>query len=145
MRQSLSILGLFVALAASAWLHSNAAASARQQKFDAARVIATLDTGSRPEPIIADASHHRVYIGNESAARITVLNDRTNRVLKIIPTGHEVEDLALDPSTGYVYSANRTSSSVSVVDTAKLRLIDTIRPGARRPASRSIRSGTGCT
>jgi YVTN family beta-propeller protein len=93
------------------------------------RVVATIDVGRRPEPVVADAAHHRVYVGNESGATVSVIDDRTNAVLRVIPAAHEIEDMALDPSTGLLYTANRISRSVSVIDTTHLAVVATITPG----------------
>jgi YVTN family beta-propeller protein len=87
---------------------------------------ATFHTGKRPEPILADPSHHRVYIGNESGGTISVVDDRTRVVEKIVKVGHEVEDLTLDRSSGYLYVANRVSSTVSVLDTGAPHVIATL-------------------
>jgi YVTN family beta-propeller protein len=94
-----------------------------------AHVVATIDTGRRPEPVIADAAHHRVYVGNESGATVSAIDDRTGRIVRVIPAGHEIEDLALDPSTGLLYTANRITRTVSVIDTARLARVATITPG----------------
>lgn len=92
-------------------------------------VVATIDVGRRPESVIADAAHHRVYVGNESGATVSVIDDRTNTVLRVIPAAREIEDMALDPSRGLLYTANRISRSVSVIDTTRLAMVATITPG----------------
>src|ERR1700694_5395626 len=104
-------------------------AHAFQSHAQGARLITTLHTALRPEPVIADPAHHRIYVGNESAAKITVLDDRTNAVIAVIPAGHEIEDLALERSTGRVYTANRNSNDVSVIGGSSLRVVATVKLG----------------
>jgi len=86
-------------------------------------VSVMLNPGKRPEPVIVDASHHRVYIGTETGGSVTVVDDRTNHILRTMPVGREVEDLALDPTGGKLYAVSSVLSRLSIIDTSTLRIV----------------------
>lgn len=93
----------------------------------AAHLVALLNPGKRPEPVIVDAAHHRVYIGTETSGSVTVMDDRTNRVVKVIHVGREVEDLTLDRTSGMLYAVSSVASRLSAINTSALRVTAVIR------------------
>lgn len=116
------LLAILLGLAASFFQTVPRTTEARAER-PAARLIAVLDPGKRPEPVIVDPSRHRVYIGTETGGSITVVNDRTNRIVKTIHVGREVEDLAFDQASGLLYAVSSVRSRLSVVNTITLRVV----------------------
>ena len=123
--------------------------------------IATIDTatlqlrgllksGSDPEQFDLSPDGKRLYISNEDAAQLTVLDTgaaaavtgaagagtspegtASGAIVATIPVGHEPEGVRVAPNGKWVIVTSETDSTISIIDTASLRVLKTVSVGLR--------------
>jgi YVTN family beta-propeller protein len=74
---------------------------------------------------------NRVYVLNETAGTVTVINGSTNGVLATVRVGSGPTRLAVEAVRNLVYVANNLSNNVSVIDGATNKVTATIPVGAQ--------------
>jgi YVTN family beta-propeller protein len=84
------------------------------------RTNKTTDTISFPENsepfgVAADPKTGTIYVAQDYANAVAVINGRTNTVTATIPVGSRPLGVAWDPRTSAIYVANTASSTVSVL------------------------------
>jgi YVTN family beta-propeller protein len=109
------------------------------------RLDRELQVGTNPVAVVANPSHHEVYVVNAGApggqGSVTVVNSEKNTVVATIPVHRHPVALALDPEgrTGYV--ANSASNNVSVLDLNARREVAVIGTGEQPVAARVAENG----
>ncbi len=95
------------------------------------RVLRVLPGGSDPEQFDISPDGKRLYIANEDAHTMTVLDIKTGAIIKTIPVGREPEGVTVSPDGRLAYITSETDHSVSVIDAATLTVKATIKVGIR--------------
>lgn len=115
---------LFVACAGGAWIYA--------VDVRTAKPLRAVVTAPGAYGVAVDAPRHEVWVTNQTASTVTVLNERTLRVLATIPVGKGPALLVPTPDGRRVYVADQLAGLVSVIDAASRRIIATI-PVAAEP------------
>ena len=88
----------------------------------------TMNIGSFPAGIAFDPGNGYLYVAQEGANNVTVVNPATNTVIASIRVGSFPTAVAYDPWNGNVYVTNYVDGTVSVVNNAN-QVIATIPVG----------------
>ena len=96
-------------------VHLHSCAAVELSRLCPYTLIATLPVGHNPYGIAANPLTNAVYLADEAAATMTILDGRTNTVTATLPVGQVPVGVATDPLTATVYIANEAGNSVSVI------------------------------
>ena len=111
----------------------NAAESVSQPEvtLSALRVVATIPVGTSPWGAAFDSVDQRMYIANQTADTVSIINTATNTVtLSPVGVGDQPESLAFDVTHHQIYVPNARSNSVSVISTTNNTIVATISVGS---------------
>ena len=89
-----------------------------------------LPRGSYPAGLAMSQDGRRLYIAENLANKLGVLDTQTNTLVAEIPVGRQPWGVALHPTLPQAYVTNRVDRTVSVVDTAALNVIATVPTGS---------------
>jgi YVTN family beta-propeller protein len=85
-------------------------------------VVATTSVGDLPTAIATDTANGWVYVANQGASDVTILNGSTT--VGSVGVGEGCEGVTYDPGSGDVYVSNFRTDNVSVIDgTTRVALI----------------------
>ena len=84
-----------------------------------------------------------VYVTDQLADSVTVIETATNRVLSTVAVGMSPIDVAITPNGAFAYVANSGSNDLSVIEVATNRVIATVKVGVQR-AQRQPRKVPSC-
>lgn len=98
---------------------------------DAKALVRTYPSGQDPEAFAVSADGTRIYVSNEDAAQMSVLDLVQGEVVGRVAVGEEPEIVALRPDGRVVYVGCEGTNEVVAVDTASLKVVARIRTGAR--------------
>lgn len=115
---------------------------ARLPRDPAADGIAVIDTTklerlrmlagvSDPERVAVSRDGHRLYVSEEDAARLAVLDAAGGRVLATVSVGREPEGVRVSPNGRWVLVTSEEDSTVTIVDTKSLSVVGKATVGAR--------------
>ena len=115
---------------------------AKLPRDPAADGIAVIDTASLartrvlggvsdPERVAVSRDGHRLYISEEDAGRLAVLDATRNRVLATVPVGREPEGVRVSPNGRWVLVTSEEDNSVVVVDTKSNAIVGKATVGTR--------------
>jgi YVTN family beta-propeller protein len=115
---------------------------AKLPRDPAADGIAVIDTASLartrvlggvsdPERVAVSRDGHRLYISEEDAARLAVLDATRGRVLATVPVGREPEGVRVSPDGRWVLVTSEEDNSVVVVDAKSNAIVGKATVGAR--------------
>ncbi len=94
-------------------------------------LVKLLEAGSDPEQFDLSRDGKLLFISNEDAATLSVLNVATGAVTATVPVGHEPEGVRVSPNGRWVIVTNETGNSVTVVDAQSFAVLDTLAVGQR--------------
>ncbi len=114
---------LFVACAGGAWIYTVDARTLRPGRL----VI----TAPGAFGVAVDAPRHEVWVTNQTANSVTVLDETTLAVRATIPVGKGPALLVPTPDGGAVYVADQLGNTVSVIDAGGRRVVATILVAAQ--------------
>lgn len=95
------------------------------------RLTRLLKAGSDPEQFDLSKDGKRLFIANEDASTLSVLNVATGALETTVPVGHEPEGVRVSPNGRWVIVTNETGNSVTVVDAKSFAVLDTLAVGQR--------------
>ncbi len=97
----------------------------------AMKVVKLLKAGSDPEQFDLSADGKRLFISNEDAATLSVLNVATGALEATVPVGHEPEGVRVSPNGRWVIVTNESGNSVTIIDAKSLAVLHTMSVGQR--------------
>jgi YVTN family beta-propeller protein len=96
------------------------------------RSLGCVRTGSKPHGIAVSRDGARVFVSNEGASTLSIVDARGRRALAEVPVGARPNQLALTPDGKHVWVLNNGSSSITVVDAERGAVVRTV-PSGRGP------------
>jgi YVTN family beta-propeller protein len=93
--------------------------------------------GDDPEQLDVSADGRRLYVANEDAAQLTVVDVASGRSVASVKVGAEPEGVAVSPNGRVVYVTSEADDEVFVIDTATNTVLTRIAVG-HRPRSISF-------
>ena len=94
-----------------------------------------LPHGSYPAGLAMSKDGSRLYVAENLANKLGVMDTQTNTLVAEIPVGRQPWGVALHPMLPQVYVTNRVDRTVSVVDTETMQ-VDRHRSNRQRPECR---------
>ena len=88
-----------------------------------------LPHGSYPAGLAMSRDGNRLYIAENLANKLGVMDTHTNTLVAEIPVGRQPWSIALHPTLPQAYVTNRVDRTVSVVDTETMGVIATVPTG----------------
>ena len=98
-------------------------------------VTATIPVGSYPADVATDSAAGTVYVANNIAGTVSVIDAATNAVTATIPVGSGPFGVAVDSAAGTVYVTDGIAGTVSVIDAATNAVTATITVPTPQSAS----------
>ena len=96
------------------------------------KIVRKLPGGSDPEQFALSPDGKLMYVANEDAAGVSIVELAGGKVLATVPTGEEPEGVTLAPDGKSVYVTSEDEGTVSVLDLASNKVVKSIKVG-RRP------------
>jgi YVTN family beta-propeller protein len=90
-----------------------------------------LSTVSDPERVAVSRDGRRLYVSEEDAARLAVLDAASGRLLASVPVGREPEGVRVSPNGRWVLVTSEEENLVSIVDAKSLAVVGTAAVGKR--------------
>jgi len=105
-------------------------------EFDIAtnRVKRIIHAGIDPEQLDVNADGTRLYVANEDAAQLSVVDLKSGGIVATVKIGEEPEGVTIRPDGKVVYVTSEGDGAVFAIDTATNQLLRRI-PVGRRPRS----------
>jgi len=94
--------------------------------------LGCVTTGAKPHGVAVSADGSRLYVSNEGADTLTVVDTRAKRSIAEVRVGRQPNQIALNPPGDQVWVLNNGDSTISVVGTAQASVMRTI-PAGRAP------------
>ena len=98
------------------------------ETYKVARVI---KAGNDPEQLAISADGTRMYVANEDAAQVSVVDVPSGTVVATVKIGEEPEGVTIRPDGKVVYVTSEEDSAVFAIDTATNQVLKRIPVGAR--------------
>lgn len=86
---------------------------------------------SDPERVAVSHDGRRLYVSEEDAARLAVLDAAGGRVLATVPVGREPEGVRVSPNGRWVLVTSEEDNTVTIVDTKSNAIVGKATVGAR--------------
>ncbi len=86
---------------------------------------------SDPERVALNRDGRRLYVSEEDAARLAVLDAVGGRVLATVPVGREPEGVRVSPNGRWVLVTSEEDNTVTIVDTKSNAIVGKATVGAR--------------
>src|SRR5438876_3418442 len=93
--------------------------------------VTTIPTAAGPRRLAISPTGDRVFVTNNKAASVSVLDTGPQQVIATIPVGNKPRGIAITPSGDAIYVGNVQDGTVSIIDSSTLRVIDTIPIGIK--------------
>src|SRR6266849_5190627 len=93
--------------------------------------VTTIPTGAGPRRLAISPSGDRVFVTNNVAASVSVIDTGTQQLIATIPVGNKPRGIAITPSGDAIYVGNVQGGTVSIIDSSTLTVIDTITIGIK--------------
>src|SRR5439155_10126487 len=91
--------------------------------------VTTLPTAAGPRRLAISPTGDRVWVTNNKAASVSVIDTGTQQLIATIPVGNGPRGIAITPSGDAIYVTNVQDGTVSIIDSGTLTVIKTIRVG----------------
>src|SRR4051812_39431964 len=91
--------------------------------------VTTITVGAGPRGVAVNPTTNRVYVANNGANTVSIIDGTNNTVLSTVPVGTQPRGVAVLPTLNRVFVANQGANSVSVLDGTTGALITTIAVG----------------
>ncbi|HEV2392698.1 MAG TPA: beta-propeller fold lactonase family protein [Verrucomicrobiae bacterium] len=95
------------------------------------KFLRKIPAGSDPEQFAVSADGSMLYVSNEDAGLLSVLNAADGKVEQSIPVGEEPEGVAFSPDGRFVYVTCETRGEIFVIDTKENKSIGHFIVGGR--------------
>jgi YVTN family beta-propeller protein len=92
--------------------------------------LGTVTVGSAPISVAVNTLTDTVYVANETAGTVSVVNGATNAVTATIPVGAGPTGIAVSENYNRVYTANNSAGTVSIIDGSTNTVVQTVTVGA---------------
>lgn len=102
--------------------------------------IKTITVGRSPQGVAVSPDGKFLYVANNGANTVSVVDTSTNVVKAGIPVGNSPRNIAVSPDGSKLYITNYLSGTVSVIDTATSAATDTVTVGVH-PHGVAVDSG----
>lgn len=86
---------------------------------------------SDPERVALSRTGHRLYVSEEDAARLAVLDPVRGRVLATVPAGREPEGVRVSPDGRWVLVTSEEDNTVTIIDAKSYAIAGKATVGAR--------------
>jgi PQQ-dependent catabolism-associated beta-propeller protein len=90
-----------------------------------------LEAGTDPEQFDISRDNKHLYISNEDAATVSVLNVATGALEATIPVGHEPEGVRVSPDGVSVIATSESGNAIFLIDTRTLKVVKSVTVGKR--------------
>ncbi|HKQ40159.1 MAG TPA: beta-propeller fold lactonase family protein [Verrucomicrobiae bacterium] len=97
----------------------------------ARKLVKKLPASTDPEQFALGANGRKLYIANEDAATLSILNVDYGDVEHVIPVHEEPEGVAVSPDGRYVYVTCETRGEICVIDARNSRKVAEFTVGGR--------------
>ncbi len=101
------------------------------------KVIANLDTGSKPSRLVLQPDEKYLWVGNDgegAGGGVTVIDTSTLKVAASIETGAGHKEIAFGGDNKFAYVASRDAGTLSILDVPTLRKLKDVKTGAQATA-----------
>jgi YVTN family beta-propeller protein len=95
------------------------------------KVTGLLKSGSDPEQFDLSHDGKRLFVSNEDAAALSVVNIASGAVETTIPVGKEPEGVRVTPDGRWIVVTSESGNSVTTIDAKSFKLVKTITVGKR--------------
>lgn len=95
------------------------------------KLVRVLPGGSDPEQFDITPDGKRLYVANEDAGRVTIVEAETGRIVKEVKVGEEPEGVKIGPDGKLALVASEETSTIAAIDTATLEVTCTLTVGKR--------------
>jgi YVTN family beta-propeller protein len=95
------------------------------------KLVKVIKGGTDPEQVAVSADGRSLYVANEDAALVSVIDAATAKVTHTVKVGGEPEGVTLHPSGKFVYVTAENEGTVHVIDTATNREVTRVKVGPR--------------
>jgi len=101
---------------------------------DTYKIKRVIHAGNDPEQLAISSDGSRLYVANEDAAQLSVVDVPSGNVVATVKIGEEPEGVTIRPDGKVVYVTSEDAGAVFAIDTATNKLIKKI-PVGHRPRS----------
>lgn len=115
-----------------AWVTSFGGEDVCGVEVPSGRSLGCVRTGSKPHGIAVSRDGARVFVSNEGASTLSIVDARERRVIAEVPVGERPNQLALSPDGRHVWVLNNGSASITIVDAESGAVVRTV-PSGRGP------------
>ncbi len=84
-----------------------------------------------PERIELSRDEHTLFVTDEDAARVTVIDLARGKPIASIPVGHEPEGVRLSPDGRWLLVTSESDNNVAIIDPATHKVVHTVLVGTR--------------
>ncbi|HEY2808884.1 MAG TPA: DUF6528 family protein [Steroidobacteraceae bacterium] len=95
------------------------------------RVARVLKGVTDPERIELSRDGHTLFVTDEDAARVSVIDLARGKPIARIPVGHEPEGVRLSPDGRWLLVTSETDNNVAIIDPATHKVVHTVLVGTR--------------
>jgi YVTN family beta-propeller protein len=97
-------------------------------KLERTRLLAGV---SDPERVAVSRDGRRLYVSEEDAGQLAVLDAADGRVLATVPVGREPEGVRVSPNGRWVLATSEEDNTVTIVDARSYKVLGTAKVGER--------------
>jgi YVTN family beta-propeller protein len=101
------------------------------------KVIANLDTGSKPSRLALQPDQKYLWVGNDGEGAqggVSVIDTSSLKVVATIATGAGHKEIAFGGDNRFAFVANRDAGTLSILDVAALKKLKDVKTGAQATA-----------
>jgi YVTN family beta-propeller protein len=91
--------------------------------------LGCVHTGAKPHGIAIAPDGSRVFVSNEGANTVSVVDPLRMVVVGTVEVGHEPNQIALTPKGDHLWVTNHADATLSVLNTGSLRVESTLQTG----------------
>lgn len=95
------------------------------------RVARVLKGVTDPERIELSRDGHTLFVTDEDASRVSVIDLARGKPIASIPVGHEPEGVRLAPNARWLLVTSETDNNVAIIDPATHQVLHTVLVGTR--------------
>jgi YVTN family beta-propeller protein len=90
-----------------------------------------MPSGTDPEQVAVSKDGMRVFVANEDAGQLTVIDTQSGAIVDTFKVGDEPEGVSVHPSGNFVYVTSEEDGAVYVVDVVGKKVVKPIKVGPR--------------
>ena len=102
--------------------------------------VKRVSAGNDPEQLDISADGKRLYVANEDAGQVSVVDVAAGNVMRPIKMGDEPEGVTIRPDGKVVYVTSEDDGAVYAIDTATNKVLKKCRSATARARSASCRT-----